>query len=50
MPALIRARRLLLPGVALALLLGMVPSAWTCEKHLQGHQQSSDTNQEAVRR
>ena len=50
MPALIRARRLLLPGVALALLLGLVPSAWACEKHLQGHQQSSETNQEAVRR
>jgi hypothetical protein len=46
-----RFSRLLLP---VALLLLMAPftaaGAGACEKHINGHQQGSDTNQEGARR
>lgn len=40
-------RLLLLALTACTLLLGLTASA--CEKHLNGHQNSSDTNQEGGR-
>lgn len=54
MPAPLPSRRLLRHLLPLALLLLVGPlslaPAGACEKHLNGHQQSSDTNQEGARR
>lgn len=54
MPSSPAYRRLLRPLLPLALLLLVGPlslaPAGACEKHLNGHQQGSDTNQEGARR